>query len=177
MAPSQAPPLAAGTQAPSFTLNVTPDQRLTLEDCSGNPVVLVFYPADWSPVCSDELAVFNELLPELKQLRANVLAISVDSAWCHAAFARDRKLHMPLLADFEPKGRVSRAFRAYREEEGVSDRVLYVLDGEGKVFWSYRSPVGVNPGADGVLEALERLNAQSGGRASPAPGQEARVPS
>jgi len=150
--------LAPGTRAPAFSLPSTPDQKVALEDFRGRPVVLVFYPADWSPVCGDELAVYNELLPEFHRLGAELLAISVDGPWCHVAFARDRKLHFPLLADFEPKGEVARAYGAYRPQEGVAGRALFVLDGEGVVRWSYLSPVGVNPGADGILAALESLH-------------------
>jgi peroxiredoxin len=155
-------PLAPGTPAPDFRLQVTPDQFLSLEECLGSPLVLVFYPLDFSPVCTDELAIFNELLPELKQHHgAQIIGISVDSVWCHLAFARDRHLRIPLLADFHPKGEMSRRYNAYRENDGFSERALYVIDSQGKIFWSYISPVGVNPGADGVLDALERLTIRS----------------
>src|ERR1700748_10311 len=89
-----------------------------------------------------------------------LLGISVDGVWCHAAFARGRNLHFPLLADFEPKGEVARKYRAYRATEGVCERALFVLDREGTIAWSYCSPIAVNPGADGILAALERLSKQ-----------------
>ena len=108
-------------------------------------------------VCSDQLAVYNELLPEFRRLGAEVLGISVDGVWCHLAFAKDRKLHFPLLADFEPKGAVARAYRVYRDGEGISERALFVIDGEGMIRWSYVSPIGINPGADGILDALEKV--------------------
>jgi peroxiredoxin len=149
--------LQPGTPAPDFTLHSTPDQKLSLHELRGSPVVLLFYPADWSPVCGDELALFNEILPEFRDYGAELVGISVDGVWCHAAFARHRKLHFSLLSDFEPKGAVSRQYGAYRAEDGTSARALFVLDGEGIIRWSYLSPVGVNPGADGVLEALEKL--------------------
>ena len=149
--------LPAGTRAPDFTLPVTPDQGVSLSDFRGKPVILAFYPADWSPVCGDEMALFNEILPEFHKHHASLLGISVDSAWCHAAFAQQRKLHFPLLADFEPKGAVARQYGAYREREGTSERALFVIDGDGIIRWSYLSPVGINPGADGILEALEAL--------------------
>ena len=149
--------LPAGTPAPQFTLNSTPDQTLSLAELRGRPVVLAFYPADWSPVCGDEMALFNAVLPDLQELGAEMVGISVDGVWCHAAFARARNLHFPLLADFEPKGAVSRQFGAYREKDGVSERALFVIDAKGNVAWSYLSPIGVNPGADGVLRALESL--------------------
>lgn len=149
--------LAPGTRAPNFTLSVTPDQSLSLSDLRGQPVVLAFYPADWSPVCGDQMALYNEVLPEFQKYKAEVLGISVDGVWCHAAFTKDRHLHFPLLADFEPKGAVARTYGAYRDKEGVCERALFVIDEEGVIFWSYCSPIAVNPGADGILEALENL--------------------
>jgi peroxiredoxin len=148
------------TVAPDFSLRVTPDKDLTLSKLRGRPVVLAFYPADWSPVCGDQMALYNEILPEFQKHRAEVLGISVDGVWCHAAFARDRRLHFPLLADFEPKGEVAQKYGAYRERDGVCERALFVLDSEGKIFWSYCSPIDVNPGADGILSALEELSKQ-----------------
>ncbi|MCU0625934.1 MAG: redoxin domain-containing protein [Gemmatimonadaceae bacterium] len=155
------PLLAPGTTAPDFTLHATPDQTLSLSELQGRRVVLVFYPADFSPVCGDELALYNQLLPEFHRVGAELVGISVDGAWCHRAFAEQRNLHFTLLSDFEPKGAVARLYGAYREHEGVCERALYVIDEGGIVRWSYRSPVGVNPGADGLLEALEALPARS----------------
>jgi peroxiredoxin len=149
--------LPPGTRAPEFTLHVTPDQTLSLGELRGKPVILAFYPADWSPVCGDQMALYNEVLPEFKKHGAELLGISVDGAWCHAAFARDRRLHFPLLADFEPKGEVSRQYGAYRTKDGFSERALFVIDRQGMIWWSYCSPVAVNPGADGILEALESM--------------------
>ena len=148
--------LAAGTPAPDFKLQVTPDQTISLSELKGKPVILAFYPADWSPVCGDQMALYNEVLPEFQKHHAALIGISVDGAWCHAAFAKDRKLHFPLLADFEPKGAVSQLYGALRPE-GFSERALFVIDKEGVIRWSYCSPVGVNPGADGILAALEGL--------------------
>jgi peroxiredoxin len=150
--------LTAGTVAPNFTLRVTPDQNLTLSDLKGKNVIIAFYPADWSPVCGDQVTLYNELLPEFHKHDAELLGISVDGVWCHAAFARDRNLHFPLLADFEPKGEVARKYRAYRANEGVCERALFVLDRQGMIAWSYCSPIAVNPGADGILDALEQLS-------------------
>jgi peroxiredoxin len=149
--------LPAGTPAPDFSLNSTPDQTVKLSEFRGQPVVLAFYPADWSPVCGDQMALYNEMLPEFKNLGAELLGISVDGSWCHAAFSRDRKLHFPLLADFEPKGAVARLYGVYRQSEGTCERALFVIDADGVIHWSYVSPVGVNPGADGILSALEEL--------------------
>jgi peroxiredoxin len=149
--------LAAGTIAPDFSLNATPDQKLSLKELKGNPVVLAFYPADWSPVCSDQMSLYNECLSEFKKYKAQLLGISVDGTWCHDAFAKNNHFHFPLLADFEPKGAVAKLYGAYSIQTGTCDRALFVLDKEGKIAWSYLSPVGENPGADGILEALEGL--------------------
>jgi peroxiredoxin len=150
--------LQPGAEAPEFRLNVTPDQALSLSELRGKPVILTFYPADWSPVCGDQAALYNEVLPEFEKYGAQLVGISVDSAWCHAAFANNRHLRYPLAADFEPKGAVARKYGAYREKDGFAERALFVIDEDGKIFWSYLSPVAVNPGADGILEALENLS-------------------
>ncbi|AWH19657.1 peroxiredoxin [Stenotrophomonas sp. ZAC14D2_NAIMI4_7] len=150
-------PLPPGTPAPDFRLPATPDQTVTLAELRGRPVILAFYPADWSPVCGDQMALYNQLLPEFQRQGAQLIGISVDGVWCHAAFAEQRHLHFPLLADFEPKGAVARQFGAYREHDGVCERALFVIDAQGIVRWSYLSPLGINPGADGILDALSRL--------------------
>ena len=151
--------LEPGTPAPDFTLPSGPGETLRLSDLRGRPVILAFYPADWSPVCGDQMALYNEILPEFGEYGAELLGISVDGVWCHAAFARERKLRFPLLSDFEPKGAVSRRYGAYAADYGVSARALFVLDGDGIIRWSYLSPPGVNPGAEGILRALESLSA------------------
>lgn len=150
--------LSPGMKAPDFKLKKSPDQTLSLADLKGRPSVLVFYPADWSPVCGDELALFNEVLPEFQRYGAQLVGISVDGVWCHKAYAKARNLDFPLLADFEPKGDVSRKYDAYRKEDGFSERALFVLDADGVIRWSYLSDVGENPGADGVIAALEELS-------------------
>src|SRR5437879_1982677 len=156
--------LAPGTPAPDFELHSTPDQTVKLSEFLGLPVVLAFCPADWSPVCGDQMALYNEMLPEFQNLGAELLGISVDGPWCHAAFCRDRKLHFPLLSDFHPKGAVAQAYGVYRESDGVSERALFVIDPEGIVHWSYVSPIGVNPGAAGILSALEELHSKKEGK-------------
>ena len=151
-------PLAAGIQAPDFALPSTPDQKVSLSEFRGRPVILAFYPADWSPVCGDQMGLYNEILPEFSRFNAELIGISVDGVWCHIAFAHDRKLRFPLLADFEPKGDVARKYGVYREHDGTSERALFVIDADGVIRWSYVSPVGINPGADGILRALEHLS-------------------
>ena len=150
-------PLPAGTPAPDFKLRSGRKETVSLSDFRGRPVILVFYPADWSPVCSDELVLYEQLLPEFQKFDAQLLGISVDSSWSHRAFAKDRNLSFPLLADFEPKGEVSRAYGAYLPDSGESSRSLFVIDRDGVIQWSYRSPRNENPGAAGILRALEAL--------------------
>jgi peroxiredoxin len=149
--------LKPGAKAPEFTLKSTPDQSVSLRDFRGRPVVLAFYPADWSPVCSDQMGLYAQVMPEFKKFNAEVLGISVDGIWSHLAFAKDRKLNFPLLSDFEPKGAVSRSYGAFEARVGESARALFVIDAHGLIRWSLLSPDGVNPGADGILSALEEL--------------------
>jgi peroxiredoxin len=160
VATAKATPLPPGAVAPEFTLFSTPDQTLSLSEFRGQPVILAFYPADWSPVCGDQMSLYNEILPEFHRFGAQLLGISVDGKWCHAAFADARKLHFPLLADFEPKGAVARSYNVYHAKDGISERALFVIDEDGIIQWSYISPIGVNPGADGILRALEALPAK-----------------
>ncbi|MDB4869625.1 MAG: thioredoxin peroxidase [Gemmatimonadales bacterium] len=149
--------LQAGTRAPPFTLRSTPDQSYSLSDFQGRPVVLAFYPADWSPVCGDQMTLYNEMREEFARYGAQVMGISVDGVWCHKAFAEARRIRFPLLSDFEPKGEVSRRYGAYVPKEGFSARALFVIDGNGVIQWSYLSPLNVNPGADGIFAALDRM--------------------
>ena len=153
--------LAPGTKAPDFDLPSTPDQKVSLSDFRGQPVILAFYPEDWSPVCSDQLGLYQAVLPEFQKFNAELMGISVDSVWSHLAFAKDRNLHFALLSDFEPKGEVARTYQVYRAKEGTTERALFVIDADGIIRWSYVSPVGVNPGADGILRALEGLGTET----------------
>jgi peroxiredoxin len=149
--------LKPGSKAPDFTLKSTPDQGISLRDFLGRPVVLAFYPSDWSPVCGDQMGLYAQVMPEFKKFNAEVLGISVDGIWSHLAFSKDRHLNFPLLSDFEPKGAVSKAYGTYETKTGESGRALFVIDKKGIIRWSFLSPDGVNPGADGILSALEKL--------------------
>jgi peroxiredoxin len=155
--PKSTSALPPGTIAPDFKLNTTPDQMVALSEFRGAPVILAFYPADWSPVCGDQMALYNEILPEFRRFNANLIGISVDGAWCHMSYAKTNKLHFPLMSDFEPKGAVAHAYGVYSQSAGVCERALFVIDSDGVIRWSYVSPMGVNPGADGILNALEAL--------------------
>ncbi|SRR6266404_4457683 len=150
--------LPVGTIAPDFTLLATPDQKFSLSGIKGKRIILAFYPADWSAVCSDQMSLYNEALDYFNQENAILVGISVDGKWCHVAFKNDRKLNFPLLSDFEPKGAVSKLYEAYDEQDGESKRALYVIDEDGIVRWNYLSPADINPGADGILKALDDLN-------------------
>jgi peroxiredoxin len=149
--------LQKGIPAPGFHLHSTPDQKLKLSEFRGKRVILTFYPADWSPVCSDQMSLYNEMLKYFHKYNAEIMGISVDSKWCHMAFGQSRKIHFPLLADFEPKGEVSKAYGAYDETKGECRRALFVIDEKGIIRWSYLSPDGINPGADGILDALDNM--------------------
>lgn len=153
--------LLPGTLAPDFTLHVTPDQTISLNDYRGKPLIILFYPADWSPVCSDEILLFNELLSEFHKYQAEIIGISVDSAWCHNAFAEHRHIHFSLLSDFEPKGEVAKKYGVFKDKDGICERALFLINKEGIIEWSYLSPMGKNPGAEGVLEALELLSSKT----------------
>jgi peroxiredoxin len=155
--PTPSSALGPGTPAPDFTLLDQTGEPVSLRDFRGRPIVLVFYPADWSPVCGDQLTLYNEVLSLFQDYNAQVLAISVDGRWCHRAFAEQRNLRFPLLSDFEPKGAVARLYGIYDTEKGVAQRALFVLDADGIIRWSHVSPGNVNPGADGILNALEAL--------------------
>ena len=152
--------LDVNTAAPDFKLNATPDQEFSLSELKGKNVILTFYPADWSPVCGDQMSLYNEMLHYFGKYNAEILGISVDGKWCHAAFREARKLHFTLLADFEPKGAVSKLYGVYDGKKGQSERALFVLDAEGIIRWNYLSPVGINPGADGILDALEMISSK-----------------
>jgi len=164
--------LKPGSIAPDFTLKTTPDQTVSLKDFLGTPVILAFYPADFSPVCGDEMSLYNEILPEFQGFGAEIRGISVDGVWCHLAFAKARNLHFPLLSDFEPKGEVARNYGVYNKKEGICERALFVINKVGVIHWSYISPVGINPGAAGILKALESLDTNNNNNQSVQKNQE-----
>jgi peroxiredoxin len=153
-------PLAAGTPAPSFTLPRASHATVSLADVRGRRAILSFYPADWEPVSREQLTLYQGYLGEFARLGGSLLAVSTDHIWSHRAFARAAGIQFPLLADTRPRGGVSRAYGAYDEPAAASSRTLFVLDALGVIRWSQRYPHGVNPGVDGILSALEALEAQ-----------------
>lgn len=152
--------LPEGQRAPDFTLAGSPENTLSLSDLKGKNVVLVFFPAAFSSVCSNELSLFHELREDFDALDAQVVAISVDGPWAQKAFAKSLNVDMPLLSDFHPHGAVAKTYGVLRDD-GVAERALFVIDREGMIRYSYVSPIEENPGADKVLEVLEGL--QKGG--------------
>lgn len=150
--------LPAGATAPDFTLKDAEGEIVSKADFLESPLVIAFYPADWSPVCGDQLTLYNEVLPLFREYDARLVAISVDSRWSHQAYAADRNLEFTLLSDFEPKGEVAKRYGVYNQESGQAERALFVIDGNGVIQWSHLSPSNVNPGADGILAALEKIN-------------------
>ena len=146
-----------GTQAPDFTLRDQDLNKVSLSDFEGKRVVLVFYPGDFSPVCSDQLSVYQEVLGEIADRGAELVGISVDGVFVHKAFREQLGLEMPLLADFHPKGKVSEAYGAYQPEKGFNNRSLVLVGPDGTVEWSYASPSEVEiPGANLIFDALDR---------------------
>jgi peroxiredoxin len=151
--------LSPGISAPAFALHDSPHSSVSLEDFRGRVVVLVFYGADWHPVATAQLALYQELLPHVERLGAVVLGISVDGTWSHQEFARAAGIRFPLLSDDAPPGGVARAYGVYAPDTGRSQRALFVIDRDGLIQWRAIFPDAVNPGADGILSALEALRA------------------
>ena len=146
--------IEAGTRAPDFTLPDQDGNPVSLSDFAGKKLVLVFYPLDFSPVCTDQLNLYQEVLEDFESQGATLVGISVDSAYCHAAFREKLNLTMPLLADFNPKGEVSQAYGAWIEGAGISNRCLVLIE-DGVVKWSYAAPnPGEIPGANLIFDAL-----------------------
>jgi len=148
-----------GSTAPDFTLRDQDGREVSLADFRGQTVVLVFYPADFSPVCTDQLNIYQEVLDQLEERGAKVVGISVDGSFCHKAFRDHLNLTIPLLADFHPKGEVSRAYGVWSEDYGVASRALVMVGPEGDVRWTYMSAALEVPGANLIFDALDERTA------------------
>jgi peroxiredoxin len=145
-----------GTPAPDFTLKDQDGERVSLADLRGGKVMLVFYPADFSPGCTDQLSLYQEILPQIEG-RVALLGISVDSIWSHRAFREQLGIEIPLLADFHPKGEVAASYGAYLEDYGTANRSLVLIDEEGMVEWVHESSTPLEiPGANLIFDALAR---------------------
>jgi peroxiredoxin len=147
--------IAAGEPAPDFTLRDEDGEKVSLSDYRGRKVLLVFYPQDFSPVCSDQLSLYQEVKPELAAKGVELLGVSVDHSWAHKAFQEKLGIDTTLLADFHPKGEVARAYGSYLEDYGIANRTLVLVDEDGAVAWTYESPnPGKFPGANVIFDAL-----------------------
>ncbi|HKA67383.1 MAG TPA: redoxin domain-containing protein [Solirubrobacterales bacterium] len=147
--------IAAGEPAPDFTLRDQDGEPVSLADFRGEKVLLIFYPLDFSPVCSDQLSVYQEVKPEIEARGVKMIGISVDSGFAHKAFQEKLGIDTPLLADFEPKGEVARAYGAYLEASGHANRSLVLVGEDGSVEWAYESPTPLDiPGANLIFDAL-----------------------
>lgn len=146
-----------GSKAPDFTLPDDRGNEVSLSDFAGRKLVLAFYPLDFSPVCTDQLGIYQEVLGEIEDCGASLVGVSVDSSYCHAAFRRKLNLTMPLLADFNPKGEVSRAYGAWIDGDDHGNRSLVLVDREGVVSWAHEAPTPLEiPGANLIFDALAR---------------------
>jgi peroxiredoxin len=155
--------IAPGTPAPDFTLRNQDGERVSLSDFRGGRLVLAFYPADFSPVCTDQLSIYQEVLPEISEQGAELVGVTVDSTWAHKAFQEQLGIDIQLLSDFHPKGEVSRAYGAYVEERGHPNRSLVLIDEQGIVRWVHESPTPLEiPGANLIFDALAELRSETG---------------
>jgi peroxiredoxin len=152
--------IAAGEPAPGFTLRNQNGEKVSLSDYRGRKVLLVFYPQDFSPVCSDQLSIYQEVKPEIEEQGVELVGISIDHPWAHKAFQEKLGIDMTLLSDFEPKGEVARAYGAYIERVGHANRSLVLIDEEGDVEWVHESPTPLEiPGANVIFDALASVGA------------------
>jgi peroxiredoxin len=148
--------IEAGQPAPPFSLPDQDGETVSLSDFAGRNLMLVFYPLDFSPTCTDQLSIYQEVLGEIEGAGASLVGVSVDSAFCHRAFCDKLGLTMPLLADFHPKGEMSSAYGVYREEGGTNARALVLVGTDGNVGWTHAaSRSGEFPGANLIFDALE----------------------
>lgn len=147
--------IEVGQQAPDFTLRDQEGEKVSLADYRGRKLMLAFYPADFSPVCGDQLSIYQEVKPQIDETGVELVGISVDSTWAHRAFQEKLGFEFTLLSDFEPKGEVARAYGSYIDRAGIANRTLVLIDEDGKVAWTYESPnPGEFPGANVIFDAL-----------------------
>ena len=152
--------IEAGTRAPDFTLPDQDGNDISLGDFAGSKLVLAFYPLDFSPLCTDQLSIYQEVLGEIEDRGARLVGVSVDSPFCHAAFRKKIGTSIPLLADFHPKGEVCRAYGALIEGRGHANRSLVLVGADGAVLWSYATTTPLEiPGANLIFDALDALDA------------------
>ncbi|HET9197961.1 MAG TPA: redoxin domain-containing protein [Solirubrobacterales bacterium] len=147
--------IAVGEQAPDFTLRDQDGEKTSLSDYRGRKVLLIFYPGDFSPVCGDQLSIYQEIKPQIEEKGVELVGISVDSFFAHKAFQEKLGIDTRLLSDFEPKGEVARAYGSYVEKMGFANRTLVLVDEDGKVAWAHEADnPGEIPGANLIFDAL-----------------------
>jgi len=149
--------IAVGQAAPDFSLKDQNQKDVKLSDYRGKNVVIVFYPLDWSPVCTNEHACFVNDMKQFEKLNAQVLGLSVDSVWSHKAFAEKMGIRYPLLADFQPRGAVASKFGVYLEEKGITGRAIAIVDRGGKIAWFKQYDIPTVPDMKEVAEALAKV--------------------
>jgi peroxiredoxin len=138
--PAKNKPLSAGTMAPEFKLPDANGDLVSLSDFKGKRVLLVFYPLDWSPGCSQQLDLYQQEVAEFEKRGVQIIGVSVDSIYSHGAWAAVRGIKFPLLSDFNPKGEVAKKYQVFRDEDGFTERALYLIDENGMIQYSYVSP-------------------------------------
>ena len=157
--PAENQGLPVGIEAPDFTLPDANAEQVSLSDFRGKNVVLVFYPLDWSPACSDQLSLYQSEVAEFEKQDAVVIGVSVDSLYSHGAWSAVRGLSFPLLADFHPNGEVSKMYKVMRQTEGFSERALYIIDRQGTIRYSHVSPLIHHiPDIYELFQQLEEIN-------------------
>ena len=148
--------IKVGEKAPDFSLPNHKGEQISLSDFRGRKVMLAFYPSDFSPVCSDQLSIYQEVKPDLDEAGLEVVGVSIDHSWAHRAFRKELNLDFTLLADFHPKGQVAELYGAYLPDYGTSNRSLVLVDPDGVVSWVYETPTPLEiPGANLLFDALE----------------------
>jgi len=150
--------VATGQMAPEFTLKDQSMKEVKLADFRGKkPVVLIFYPLDWSPTCTQEHACVVNEMKRFEQLNAQVLGVSVDSAWSHKAYAEKMHIEYPLLADFQPRGAVGTQYGVYLADKGITGRAIFIIGKDGKIAWAKNYDIPVVPDVDEVAKALSSV--------------------
>jgi peroxiredoxin len=150
--------LQVGSAAPDFALKDQSQKEVKLADFRGKRVVMVFYPLDWSPTCTNEHVCLVNDYKRFEKLDAQVLGLSVDSAWSHKAFAEKMGIQYPLLADFNPRGAVADKFGIYMSDKGITGRAIAIIDRAGKIGWFKQYDIPTVPDINEVAEALAKVN-------------------
>ncbi len=151
-------PISVGQAAPEFTLKDQSQKEVKLSDFKGKKnVVLMFYPLDWSPVCTNEHACVVNDMKKFDSLDAQILGLSVDSVWSHKAYAEKMGINYPLLADFQPRGAVADKFGMFLADKGITGRAIAIINKDGNVAWFKQYDIPTLPAIDEVAQALSQI--------------------